>query len=175
MRETASQQRCPTTDVKGAEAEKLYSTVTISLLPFRPPKQALPLDRVYFYLLMSYPNLAGVWTCAFTLTFDSLVSQPSPGLVFQVCLLPIHSGGEGDGTPLQCSCLENPRDSRAWWAAVCGVTQSGTWLRRLSSSIHSEPTDFFVCASATPTPTAWFLQLQPTPGIAHYCYLGDLM
>ena len=83
--------------------------------------------------------------------------------------------GEGNGNPLQCSCLENPRDSRAWWAAVCGVTQSRTWLRRLSSNIHSEPTDFFVCASATPAPTAWFLQLQPTPGIAHYCYLGDLM
>jgi len=34
--------------------------------------------------------------------------------------------GEGNGNPLQCSCLENPRDSRAWWAAVCGVTQSRT-------------------------------------------------
>ena len=42
--------------------------------------------------------------------------------------------GEGDGNPLQCSCLENPRDSRAWWAAVYGVTQSRTRLKRLSSS-----------------------------------------
>ena len=42
--------------------------------------------------------------------------------------------GEGKGSPLQCSCLENPRDSRAWWAAVYGVTQSRTWLKRLSSS-----------------------------------------
>ena len=33
---------------------------------------------------------------------------------------------EGNGNPLQCSCLENPRDSRAWWAAVYGVTQSRT-------------------------------------------------
>ena len=32
--------------------------------------------------------------------------------------------GEGNGNPLQCSCLENPRDGGAWWAAVCGVTQS---------------------------------------------------
>ena len=32
--------------------------------------------------------------------------------------------GEGNGTPLQCSCLENPRDGRAWWAAVCWVAQS---------------------------------------------------
>ena len=36
--------------------------------------------------------------------------------------------------PLQCSCLENPRDGGAWWAAVCGVAQSQTWLKRLSSS-----------------------------------------
>ena len=32
--------------------------------------------------------------------------------------------GEGNGNPLQCSCLENPRDSGAWWAAICGVAQS---------------------------------------------------
>ena len=34
--------------------------------------------------------------------------------------------GEGNGSPLQCSCLENPRDRGAWWAAVCGVTVSVT-------------------------------------------------
>ena len=37
--------------------------------------------------------------------------------------------GGGNGTPLQCSCLENPRDGRAWWAAFCGVAQSCTWLK----------------------------------------------
>ena len=42
--------------------------------------------------------------------------------------------GEGNGNPLQCSCLENPRDGGAWWAAVYGVTQSWTRLKRLSSS-----------------------------------------
>ena len=42
--------------------------------------------------------------------------------------------GEGNSNPLQCSHLENPRNSRAWWAAVCGVTQSRTWLKWLSSS-----------------------------------------
>ena len=42
--------------------------------------------------------------------------------------------GEGNSNPLQCSCLENPRDGRAWWAAVCGVAQSRTRLKRLSSS-----------------------------------------
>ena len=42
--------------------------------------------------------------------------------------------GEGNGNPLQCSCLENPRDGGAWWAAFCGVTQSQTRLKQLSSS-----------------------------------------
>ena len=42
--------------------------------------------------------------------------------------------GEGNGNPLQCSCLENPRDGGAWWAAVYGVTQSRTRLTWLSSS-----------------------------------------
>ena len=42
--------------------------------------------------------------------------------------------GEGNGNPLQCSCLENPRDGGAWWAAVYGVAQSRTWLKWLSSS-----------------------------------------
>ena len=47
--------------------------------------------------------------------------------------------GEGNGNPLQCSCLENPRDGGAWWAAVYGVTQSRTQLKRLSSSSSSSP------------------------------------
>ena len=42
--------------------------------------------------------------------------------------------GEGNGNPLQCSCLQNPRDGGAWWAAVYGVAQSRTRLKRLSSS-----------------------------------------
>ena len=44
---------------------------------------------------------------------------------------------EGNGNPLQCSCLENPRDGGAWWAAVYGVAQSRTRLKRLSSSSSS--------------------------------------
>ena len=43
--------------------------------------------------------------------------------------------GEGNGNPLQWSCLENPRDGGAWWAAVYGVAQSRTRLKQLSSSI----------------------------------------
>ena len=48
--------------------------------------------------------------------------------------------GEGNGNPLQCSCLENPRDGGAWWAAVYGVTQSWTRLKRPSSSSSSSIT-----------------------------------
>ena len=44
--------------------------------------------------------------------------------------------GDGKGNPLQCSCLENPRDSRAWWAAVYGVAQSRTQLKWLSSNAY---------------------------------------
>ena len=47
---------------------------------------------------------------------------------------PLSCIGKGNGNPLQCSCLENPRDGGAWWAAVYGVTQSRTRLKRLSSS-----------------------------------------
>ena len=49
--------------------------------------------------------------------------------------------GEGNGNPLQCSCLENPRDGGAWWAAVYLVGQSRTRLKRLSSSRG----DFNIC------------------------------
>ena len=42
--------------------------------------------------------------------------------------------GGGNGNPLQCSCLENPRDGGAWWAAIYGVAQSRTRLKRLNSS-----------------------------------------
>ena len=44
------------------------------------------------------------------------------------------SPGGGHGDPLQCSCLENPRDGEAWWAAIYGIAQSRTRLKRLSSS-----------------------------------------
>ena len=48
--------------------------------------------------------------------------------------------GEGNGSPLQCSCLENPRDGGAWWAEVYGVAQSRTRLKRLNSSSSSPVT-----------------------------------
>ena len=56
--------------------------------------------------------------------------------------------GEGNGNPLQYSCLENPRDGGAWWAAVYGVAQSRTRLKRLSSSSSSSTycsSSIFMC------------------------------
>ena len=52
-------------------------------------------------------------------------------------LLSLSCIGEGNGNPLQCSCLENPRDGGAWWAAIYGVAQSRTRLKRLRSSSSS--------------------------------------
>ena len=53
--------------------------------------------------------------------------------------------GEGNGNPLQCSCLENPRDRGAWWAAVYGVAQSQTQLKWLSSSSSKVKWDLYQC------------------------------
>ena len=60
---------------------------------------------------------------------------------------------EGNGNPLQCSCLENPRDGGARWAAVCGVVaQSQTWLKWLSSSSRVGSQNH---VSPCPCPTSW--------------------
>ena len=53
------------------------------------------------------------------------------------------------GNPLQCSCLENPRDRGAWWAAVYGVAQSRTRLKRLSSSSSSSSSQPWLCTWIT--------------------------
>ena len=65
---------------------------------------------------------------------ESLESDTTEQLHFHFSLSCI---GEGNGNPLQCSCLENPRDRGAWWAAIYGVSQSRTRLKRLSSSSSS--------------------------------------
>ena len=61
----------------------------------------------------------------------SLESDTTERLHFHFSLSCI---GEEHGNPLQCSCLENPRDEGAWWAAIYGIAQSRTLLKRLSSS-----------------------------------------
>ena len=65
--------------------------------------------------------------------------------------------GEGNGNPFQCSCLKNPRDSRAWWVAVYGVSQSRTQLKRLSSSSRHLLTYFFFLLHVTNSEFLYFL------------------
>ena len=65
--------------------------------------------------------------------------------------------GEGNDNPLQCSCLENPRDGVAWWAAVYGVAQSRTRLKRLSSSSSSSHRSYFKEVQSSPLPWHSFM------------------
>ena len=70
--------------------------------------------------------------------------------------------GEGNGNPLQCSCLENPRDGEAWWAAVHGVAQSRTRLKRLRSS-SSTPLSGFAFAFLAWWNKTLLKQRRPSP------------
>ena len=94
--------------------------------------------------------------------------------------------GEGNGNPLQCSCLENPRDGGAWWAAVFGVAQSRTRLKRLSSSSSNayhylKLSCWFVCflvyslltcrSNKTTGPLPVLFQARPWH-LNHACYRG---
>ena len=73
--------------------------------------------------------------------------------------------GKGNGNPLHCSCLENPRDGGAWWAAVYGVTQSRTQLKRLSSSSSSSRLSYSEKAMAPHSSTlAWKMPWTEEPG-----------
>ena len=69
--------------------------------------------------------------------------------------------GEGNGNPLQCSCLENPRNRGAWWAAIYGVAQSQTWLKQLSMHawMHAKIHGFDPWVWKIP----WRRKWQPTP------------
>ena len=74
---------------------------------------------------------------------DSILKSRDITLLTKVCLVKamvFFSGhvwiGEGHGTPLQYSCLENPIDGRAWWAAVHGVAKSRTWLSDFTFPFH---------------------------------------
>ena len=92
--------------------------------------------------------------------------------------------GEGNGNPLLCSCLENPRDGGAWWAALYGVAQSRTRLKRLSSSswgfiylfIYLFLFLFFFNPppSSLPIPSLWVVPVhQPqASSIVHWTWTG---
>ena len=71
----------------------------------------------------------------------------------------LSSIGEGNGNPLQCSCLENPRDGGAWWAAVYGVAQSQTRLKRLSSIYLPSSENLEACVQLCVSPDGKNLSL----------------
>ena len=84
--------------------------------------------------------------------------------------------GEGNGNPLQCSCLENPRDRGAWWAAVYGVAQSWTRLKRFSSSNSSSSSSLYSTKKEIFHPIIYvFLSVKPlgflfySKVVTHYC------
>ena len=72
--------------------------------------------------------------------------------------------GEGNGNALQCSCLENPRDGEAWWAAVYGVAQSRTRLKWLSSSIY-----IYISITHLPSQSGNKVYKWLFPNIHFYC------
>jgi len=118
-----------------------FSWVYLSLSP-------LPFASLLFQLFVKPPQTTTVPSCIhFSLgwfwSLTSVQCYKLPSIVVQAFCLPglvpwitstVIIIGEGNGNTLQCSCLENPRDGGAWWAAVYGVVQSRTWLKRLSSS-----------------------------------------
>ena len=80
---------------------------------------------------VNFGDAFGILECLWEKEANAQVSLSTVGLHFHFSLSCI---GEGNGSPPQCSCLENPRDQRAWWAAVYGVAQSRPRLQRLGSS-----------------------------------------
>ena len=81
------------------------------------------------------PLLTVAWKAPWTEEPGGLQPKESLGVGHNwATSLSLSCTGEGNGNPLQCSCLENPRDGGAWWAAVYGVTQRWTRLKRLSNS-----------------------------------------
>ena len=92
-----------------------------SLLQHHRSKASILRCSAFFTVQLSHPYMTTGKTIA--LTRRTFVGKVMSLLFNMLSRLVI---GEGNGNPLQCSCLENPRDGGAWWAAISGVTQSRT-------------------------------------------------
>ena len=80
--------------------------------------------------------------------------------------------GEGNGNPLQCSCLENPRDRGAWWAAIYGVAQGWTRLKQLSSSSRLLRSSFIcICVPFVITSIVYLCFLSLVLSLKKFCLL----
>ena len=104
----------------------------------RPHLRPNAVNKTQLWQAMAPDSGTLAWKIPWTEEPGRLPSMGSLGVghdwATSLLLFLLSSVGEGNGNPLQCSCLENPRDGRAWWAAVYGVAQSWTRLKRLSSS-----------------------------------------
>ena len=84
--------------------------------------------KTIFQRVHHFTFTSNIWSCNLSTSFPTFNHAPPPFFFIMATLV---------GNPLQCSCLENGRDGRAWWAAIYGVAHSRTWLKRLSSSSRS--------------------------------------
>ena len=94
--------------------------------------QFYSLDNYYVSLFL---NTSDVTEASVSPSTSSL-SRLSTGQSLSNCTVPVCQGREDSGTPLQCSCLENPVDGGAWWAAVHGVAKSRTRLSGFTFTFH---------------------------------------
>ena len=93
----------------------------------------------------------------------SEIAIPSPGLLGHHCTQSLeHISGEGNGTPLQYSCLENPVDGGAWWAAVHGVAKSLTQLSNFTFTFHFQALEKEMAAHSSAL--AWRIPCTEEPG-----------
>ena len=83
--------------------------------------------------------------------------------------------GKGNGSPLQSSCLENPRDGGAWWAAVYGVAESWTRLKRLSSSSSSSLVGYSPWGRKESDMTEWLSTAQYLCEYIITCWVSILL
>ena len=94
----------------------------------------------YAHLFLFLRAILSIWDFLFlflTYTLAFMVTQMGKNLIQETQVQSLDwedSPREGNGNPLQYSCLENPRDRGTWWPAVYGVVQSRIWLKQLSSS-----------------------------------------
>ena len=94
-------------------------------------QRSLKLSSVLFILLTLFSSSEVIFTI---LSSSSLIRSSASDILLLIPSRVLSCIGEGNGNPIQYSCLENPKDRGAWWAAVYGVAQSQTWLMWLSSS-----------------------------------------
>ena len=101
--------------------------------------------------MLSWPNAISLWKAVLDFVWVKLN--------YQITMCP---EGEGDGTPLQYSCLENPMDGGDWWAAVHGVTTSQTRLSDFTFTFHFHALEKEMAPHSTTL--AWIIPQTGEPG-----------